>query len=268
MIRQPIALKWRTLLGVLAVAALLLGYTLLSNAQHFANPDDTTIPTWGKLWEGVGKAVEVNARSGERWILVDAKASFTRLFLGLAGGVVLSVLLGIAMGTLSPVEAFFAPPLALLSQVPPTAALAVFFVLVGTDLQMYVAMIMFGILPSLATSVHLAVKEVPEELVYKAYTIGASHAEVVWNIIYPTILPRIIDSVRLQIGPAMVYLIAAEMVCGGEGFGYRIRLQSKLLNMDVVYPYLALLALFGFSANWLLRALQRRLCPWSVNGGM
>ena len=37
-------------------------------------------------------------------------------------------------------------------------------------------------------------------------------------------------------------IVAAEMLVGDVGFGYRIRLQSKLLNMSVVYPYLALLA--------------------------
>ena len=52
------------------------------------------------------------------------------------------------------------------------------------------------------------------------------------------------------------------MVVGDVGFGYRIRLQSKLLNMSVVYPYLALLAAFGFTMNFLLSRLQRRLCPW------
>lgn len=204
----------------------------------------------------------MNRRSGSRWIVDDAAATFGRLARGMAAGVVLAVLLGLAMGCFPVVEALFSPPLALLAQVPPTAALAVFFVLVGTDTNMYVAMIAFGLLPSLATGVHLAVRDVPEELLFKAYTIGASHAEVVWNIIFPIVLPRILDAVRLQIGPAMVYLIAAEMVCGDVGFGYRIRLQSRLLNMNVVYPYLALLALFGFAMNALLRALSRLLCPW------
>ena len=52
------------------------------------------------------------------------------------------------------------------------------------------------------------------------------------------------------------------MVVGDVDFGYRIRLQSKLLNMSVVYPYLALLAGFGFTMNFLLVRLQRKLCPW------
>ncbi len=253
-------------IGASSIVALLGLYTWLSHRQHQENPDDTTIPTWQQLGEGVVHAVEANPRSGERWIVVDSKATATRLFLGLLFGILGAVLLGVHMGSFSAVEAFFVPPLSLLAKVPPTAALAVFFVMVGTDRSMYVAMIAFGILPTLAQSIYLAIKEIPEERIHKALTLGASRAEIVWTVVFPEILPKIIDGIRLQIGPAMVYLIAAEMVVGDVGFGYRIRLQSRLLDMNVVYPYLALLAAFGFGMDVVLRLLQRWLSPWFVKG--
>ena len=74
--------------------------------------------------------------------------------------------------------------------------LAVFFVMVGTDTEMYITMIAFGVLPVLAQSVYLAVRDVPEERLYKAYTLGASHTEVLWNVIARQILPKVIDALR------------------------------------------------------------------------
>ena len=94
--------------------------------------------------------------------------------------------------------------------------------------------------------------------------LGASQFEIVWNVIFWEVLPKVIDAIRLQIGPAMVFLIAAEMVVGDVGFGYRIRLQSRLLHMNVVYPYLLYLAVFGFGIDWALRQLQHKLCRWYV----
>jgi NitT/TauT family transport system permease protein len=255
--------RWQAfLLGLLSILILLGGYTYLSHRQHIKNPDDTTLPSWGKLKEGVATAVEPNKRSGERWLVGDLAATMSRLFLGLFYGVVGAIILGVLMGCFPRIEAFLVPPLSILAKIPPTAALAVFFVLFGTDLQMYVAMIAFGILPTLAQSVYLSVVEVPDELLDKAYTLGASKTELIWNVIVRITLPKMIDGVRLLIGPAMVYLIAAEMVCGDVGFGYRIRLQSRLLNMNVVYPYLAILAIFGFTMDILLRLLQRVCSPW------
>jgi len=254
-------------LGATAIVALISAYTYLSHRQHRINPEDKTIPNWTQLREGLGKIAEVNHRSGDRWLVTDAQATGTRLFLGLGCGIASALLLGMLMGCLAPVEAFFYPPLALLAKLPPTAMLAVFFVLAGTETKMYVAMIAFGVLPTLAQTVFLAVKDVPDESRYKAYTLGASHIEVIWNVVFRMVLPRLIDSIRLQIGPAMVYLIAAEMVVGDVGFGYRIRLQSKLLNMDVVYPYLAILAVFGFTMDSMLFRLQRLASPWYAKEG-
>jgi NitT/TauT family transport system permease protein len=266
MIRKPIRRSTGILLGILAFVLLLVAYSWMSDRQHRKNPDDTTIPSWSQLKKGVVQAWSVHPRSGERWIAVDTKATATRYFLGLSLGVVAALALGMAMGCFSPVEAFLQPVLSLLAQVPPTAALAVFFVLVGTGQNMYVTMIFFGILPALSQTVYLAVKEFPEELQYKSYTLGASHTEVIFSIIFRQVFPKLLDALRLVIGPALVYLIAAEMVVGDVGFGYRIRLQSKLLNMSVVYPYLALLAAFGFGMDSILRWGQRLLCPWYAGG--
>jgi len=266
MIRRPITARTALLLSLSSTLLLLLAYTWLSHRQKQINPSDTTIPTWTQLGEGVQQMVLPNKRNGERWLLDDLKASGGRFVVGLGTGVVVAVLLGMLMGVLPAAEAFFHPPLAFLAQIPPTAALAVFFVLAGTGNLMFTTMIAVGILPALAMSVFLAVKEFPEELQYKAYTLGASHAEVIWNILTRQVQPRLLDAVRLSIGPALVYLIAAEMVVGDVGFGYRIRLQSKLLNMSVVYPYLALLAGFGFLADWSIRRLRQRWCPWADGG--
>nr|AUN37490.1 urea carboxylase-related ABC transporter permease protein [uncultured bacterium] len=262
MIRRPIQRSTAILLGIASLLLLLGSYTWLSYRQHRSNPDDTTIPTWSQIGHGVVQVFEVNKRSQERWVVVDLKATATRYFLGLAAGATAALFIGLAMGCFARVEAFLQPPLSLLAQVPPTAALAVFFVLVGTGQNMYVTMIAFGVLPAMAQTVYLEVKEFPEELLFKTYTLGASRMEVIFSIIFPQVLPRLLDSLRLVIGPALVYLIAAEMVVGDVGFGYRIRLQSKLMNMSVVYPYLALLAGFGFSMDYLLRRIQRKLCPW------
>jgi NitT/TauT family transport system permease protein len=254
-------------LGLLSVVLVLLAYAWLSHTQHALNPNDTTIPSFVQLWDGVKMALEPNARSGERWLVEDAIATANRLAWGLGLGTALAVLLGLHMGVFPAVEALFIVPLSLAAKVPPTAAMAVFFALVGLDNEMYISMIVFGVTPTLAQAIFLSVKEVPMERVHKAHMLGASRFEVVWSIVFREILPKVIDAVRLQIGPAMVFLIAAEMVVGDVGFGYRIRLQSRLLHMNVVYPYLLYLAAFGFCMDWLLRKLQSRLCRWYVEGG-
>jgi NitT/TauT family transport system permease protein len=226
---------------------------------------DRTVPTWGSLLhDGLLRTIQPQGlRKDQYWLYMDTKATLKRLVSGLAVGVALSVVLGILMGSYSWIEAFFVPPLAFLAKVPPTAMLAVFFVLVGTSFKMYVTMLAFGTLPTLAQAIYQsAKKDVPEALIFKAYTLGASHLEMMWNVIYKQILPRLIDAVRLQIGPAMVLLVAAEWMVADEGFGCRLRLFFQRTDMSVVYVYIIILGAIGLAADYLLIGLRRHLCPW------
>jgi len=254
----------RIAISIISIIVMLAGYTWLSHKQHVKNPKDKTIPTWTQLKEGVQKILKPNKRSGERWLVEDSKESAKRLFLGLLWGVVGAIVIGVCMGCFPIFEAAVAPYLAVLAKLPPTAALALFFVMLGTGMGMYVGIIVVGILPILAQSIYLSIKDIPTELINKGVTLGASKAEVIFNIIVKQVLPRILNSIRLQIGPALVYLIAAEYACAHLGFGYRLRLQARLVNMDVVYPYLAILIIFGFVMDWLLKVLQHRMCRWYV----
>ena len=262
MIRSPIQPALRLGLGFLSLAILLGGYTWLSYRQHRINPKDTTIPTWNQMASGISDVIKPHGKRGERWLVIDVKATGWRFVLGMGIGVVGAVILGMLMGCFGALEAFVDPPLSLLAKIPPTAVLAVFFVLIGTDTKMFAAIIAFGVLPTLAMVIHLEVKGFPQELLSKAYTLGARVTDVVWHIIFRHTLPRVIDGIRLMIGPALVFLIAAEVYMSDAGFGYRIRLQSQLLKMNIVYPYLALLAIFGFAADFTLRRLKIWLCPW------
>jgi len=240
---------------------LLVGYTWISHRQHQVNPDDTTIPSWSQLADGAVKFTQLD-RKGKRWLVEDSFATGKRLAAGISLGVVFGFIIGMSMGCVPTLEAFLQPPISLLAKVPQTAALAVYFVFFGTGMEMYVAMIAFGIIPALAVTVYLAIKDIPSAMLDKAYTLGASHFEIAFEVVFKQVLPKFIDAVRLCIGPAIVFLIAAEMVVGDVGFGYRIRLQFKLTNMNVVYPYLVFLAGFGFLLDHILRLLQAKMCPW------
>lgn len=266
MIRTPISRTRKCIIGIISVVILLVMYTILSEVQHKKNATDTTIPNWTQLSQGIKTCCTPHKRSGEIWLWEDAKATFLRLFYGVTVGVLGALFIGLMMGCFAHTEALLMPPLTLLALIPPTAALAVYFVVAGTGMSMYILMISLGIGATLARSVYESVRDVPSELLYKAYTLGASKTEIIFDVILRLILPRFINAVRLHIAPAMIFLIAAEMVVGDVGFGYRIRLQSRLMNMNIVYPYLVALAAFGFVIDWSLRQTQLYLSPWFEQG--
>ena len=286
MIRKPIAKRWHLALGVASFVSLAVLYTILSGRVHAAQPANRTVPTWKQIYEeGVWPAFaprqETLPKAGD-WdpvakqfvwgeetithpplVWVDGVQTLRRLALGLGLAVLVAVPLGVLMGCYSAVESYFLPPLAFLAKIAPTAMLPVFLALLETGIWLYVGIVLVGLLPTLAQTIfHAAKVDVPEELLFKARTLGATQAECIWDVIFKYILPKVMEAVRLQLGPALVYLIAAEVMVGEVGFGCRMRLVAKSLDMSLIFTYLIVLGLFGLVVDRVLIRAQRRLCPW------
>lgn len=280
-VKDPISNKLSVFLGIFGILVLIIGYQYLSYNQHFKNPTDTTLPNLQQLWNGlvISTTPKINSiaeafgeKSDELGALdfvtktplyKDVLSTYSRLVKGLFLGCVLATILGVAMGCYEFIASLFLPPLSLLAKIPGTAMLAVFFVMVGTGEVMFGVMIGFGILPTLTQAIYLSAKhDVHEEEIDKAYTLGASNMEVIYNVVFKQTLPKIIENVRLQIGPAMVCLIAAEMLVGQVGMGYQIRMQQRLLNMNIVYDYLIILGITGLIMDRVMLFFRCKLCPW------
>jgi NitT/TauT family transport system permease protein len=169
------------------------------------------------------------------------------------------------MGAYRWIEAPLSPVVMFLSKIPPTAMMPIYFAVAGTDQKMFTSMVGLGIFFSMAQAVYSAVREnVTDEAINKAYTLGASEMEVIYEVIWKQILPNVIDCVRAQIGPALIFLIAAEWLIGDVGVGYQLRTQSRVLSMNVVFVYLIVLGALGVIAEYSLLWLRRTMCPWFV----
>jgi NitT/TauT family transport system permease protein len=81
--------------------------------------------------------------------------------------------------------------------------------------------------------------------------------------ILPQMWPRLIDAVRLTLGSAWLYLIAAEAIASTEGLGFRIFLVRRYLAMDVILPYVIWITLLAFTMDWALKQLRARVFPWA-----
>ncbi|MDO8599041.1 MAG: ABC transporter permease subunit, partial [bacterium] len=267
-IRQTIPRSRAIVLQVIAVILVIAAYTWWSHERHLVNSTDRMVPSWSQMVEGFDRIIRMDEDDHVRWLVADTQATLTRLGIGLAVAIAASFLLGILMGCFRSVERFCLWWVSALAKIPATSIIAVIFVAVGTGMELYVAIIAFGVVPVLAESVFLLVRDdVADEEIHKAYTLGASHVETIWNVIVPKILPKFMNSVRLQIGPALVYLIAAEYFCAYIGFGYRINKLARQTRMDVVFPYLIALGVLMFIANLAMLKFSERAFRWSRSGG-
>ena len=267
MIHRPISTRSQVLFGIAGVLTLLVVYTGYSWWTQYQDPDAKYCPNWSQIWEqGVVSATTPQGIKGEVYLWSDFTQTFLRLFWALLFSVTVSLILGVAMGCFSAIEAFFLPPLADFSKIPATALLVIFFVLCGLTPKLFLAVVGFGLIPTLTQSFYLAAKEgVPPELLYKARTLGASEAECIWSVILPHIVPAIFEAVRLAVGPALIFLIAAELTFSSEGgVGARLRqlMHKSSEGMPMSIFYVALLGFIGLAIDYSLRRARSWCCPW------
>ena len=86
--------------------------------------------------------------------------------------------------------------------------------------------------------------------------------QIILRIYLPQLLPHLFNSIRLAMGAAWLFLIAAEAIASTDGLGYRIFLVRRYLSMDLILPYVAWITLLAFIIDWLLIKLNQKLFPW------
>jgi NitT/TauT family transport system permease protein len=258
----------RVLLAALPFVAVALAY-LIGSAERLAdNPADKLLPSLGTMAEMVRLlAWEPDRRTGEVILWVDTVASLGRLWAGLAIATVIALVVGLAIGTLPVVRALLAPFVAVVSMVPPLALLPVLFIVLGLGETSKIALIVIGVAPILTRDLSLAVTALPREQIVKAETLSASSWLIALRVVLPQVMPRLIDSLRLQLGPAFLFLIAAEAISSESGLGYRIFLVRRFLSMDIIFPYVVWITLLAVAMDVALRLIRRRLYPWAEPGG-
>ncbi len=251
------------LLALLPFIVIAAVYFFFSQQRLAENPQDKLLPSLAQMAAAVDRlALNPDPQTGEYTLFVDTWASLKRIALGVGIAALVGLLAGLNMGLLSRVRALFSPFVTFVSMVPPLAILPILFISLGVDELSKVALIFLGVFPVIARDLMLTAGQIPREQIVKAITLGASQTAVIYRIVLPQILPRLIDNVRLSLGGAWLFLIAAEAIASTEGLGYRIFLVRRYLAMDTILPYVFWITAIGFSADWLLRQLIIRRFRW------
>jgi NitT/TauT family transport system permease protein len=253
----------RFYLLALPFALVVVAYFAGSGARLAQNPNDKLLPALPSMVQAVKQmALEVDTRTGNRLMASDTRASLGRLGAALAISTAAALAFGIVIGLLPGANALLGPFVSVTSMIPPLALLPILFIVMGLGEDSKVALIVIGTLPGMIRDLAMRVQELPREQIIKAQTLGASSWQIALRVATPQTLPRLIDTLRLQIGPAWLFLIAAEAIASDSGLGYRIFLVRRYLAMDVIIPYVLWITVLAFLMDAGLRLLQRRMFPW------
>ena len=142
------------------------------------------------------------------------------------------------------------------------SVLPILFIAFGIDELSKVMLIVIGVTPTIILDTFNLSKSVPPEQLVKGFTLGASDFDVAYRVVLKQIWPRVLNSIRLNLKPLMLFLFAGEMIASTDGLAYRIALLRRHMGMNIIIPYVLWVALLLFLVDLTMRLLNKKLHPW------
>jgi NitT/TauT family transport system permease protein len=194
----------------------------------------------------------------------DILITIWRVFGGFVLAAAIGIPLGMAMGAYKPVEAFFEPFISFSRYLPASAFIPLLILWAGTGEAQKLLVIFVGSFFQIVLMVAIAVGNTRRDLVEAAYTLGASDRAIVTRVLMPASAPEIAEISRLVLGWAWTYVIVAELIGASSGIGHMIMDSQALLNTGQIIFGIVVIGVIGLISDFLFKALNRRLFPWSL----
>jgi ABC-type nitrate/sulfonate/bicarbonate transport system, permease component len=190
-------------LAAVPFAVAVAAYVIASEMRLAENPSDRLLPSLGTIRDTALRLfTEGDRRTGRILLWHDTAASLMRLGIGVGISALIGLVTGLLIGLLPHMRAGLGTFVAVVSMIPPLAVLPILFIIFGLGEVSKVVLIVIGITPFLIRDMSLRVVDIPHELLVKAQTLGASSLVIGLRVALPQVMPRLIQAVRLSLGPA------------------------------------------------------------------
>lgn len=196
----------------------------------------------------------------------DLYISCYRIFMGFLYAAIIGVPIGILVGCFDSIEAYIQPITEFIRYLPVPAFIPLIMIWVGIDEGAKIAVIFLGTLFQLIPMVADDVRSVPEDYINAAYTLGAKRFTVLYKVLIPAMLPRLMDTLRMIMGWAWTYLVVAELVAANSGLGYTILKAQRYLKTPAIFSGILVIGLLGLIIDRTFSWSKKRLFPWSEGG--
>jgi len=223
----------------------------------FGNVDPRFLPSPARVLEAFARLWST------RELLKDTVASLWRVGVGFLLALVLSIPVGVLMGSFATIRALLEPLFGLVRYMPAPAFIPLLILYLGIGEEPKITLIFIGVFFFNSLMVMDTVKFVPKDLIEATYTLGGNRLQTLVQVIFPHVLPGIIDACRINLAAAWQLVIVSELIAATEGLGRRISVAGRFLRTDEIFVGLIVIGVIGLSFDLLFQYLLRISCNWA-----
>jgi len=253
--RRRIAL-WRGLAGL---AGLVIVLEIISRAgivnRAFLPPFSTVVVEAVQLW-------------GDPVFRADVGSTLLTYLLGMLIAAAIAVPLGILFGLFAPVYRAASALVELMRPIPPVALVPLVLLVLGSGLEMKLAIAVFAAVWPIMFNTLYGVHDVDPYAKEMARSFGVSAFGVIRRVVIPSAAPFVMTGVRIASSISLIVVITVELIAGGaQGLGAFISRERAYGDAEA---YLAVLAatvtagILGLLINLAIGAVERRFFGWDA----
>ena len=247
----------KPLYTVLTIASIAVPLLLWWGVTTFGNIDPKFLPSPAKVMEAFGRLWST------RELLKDTVASLWRVGVGFLLAAILSIPVGVLMGSFPSIRAMLEPLFGLMRYMPAPAFIPLLILYLGIGEGPKVTLIFIGVFFFNSLMVMDTVKFVPKDLIEATYMLGGNRWEALTQVILPHVLPGILDACRINLAAAWQLVIVSELIAATEGLGRRISVAGRFLKTDEIFVGLIVIGVIGLAFDLLFQYVLQVTCKWA-----
>lgn len=168
-------------------------------------------------------------------LLEASKVSFMRITTATFICVAISLPVGLLVHQYKVVDNFISPLVGTMRYWPVTAFIPLLIMWFGIDENMKIMFLFLAMIFYFLPSVILCIKEVNQDFIDTALTMGMKNIQLMFRVLLPAALPSICQLFLLMYGIGWTYVIIAEVVNANSGLGHIMNLAAARGRTDLIF---------------------------------
>jgi NitT/TauT family transport system permease protein len=156
----------------------------------------------------------------------------------------------------------FKPMLFYVFSIPKSIFLPMFILVFGIGFQQKVAYAAFTTAFVVLMSATAAVESVRSDHIMVARSYGATRAQILWRVYVPSMLPILLEALRISMIFNFTGVMIAEMYASRTGIGHLIANWGENFQMPQLFAGVIVLSTVAILFNEAVRALEARCSTW------
>ena len=194
----------------------------------------------------------------DQGFLEDIWISVARVWGAFLMSAIMAIPIGIWMSSYRIVGMLIEPIVDFIRYLPVPAMVPLLIIWFGIGESSKIAVLWMGTFFQLVLLIADDTKRVPKEFIETGFTVGARPRQITWDIVFRSMLPNIVDNLRITLGWCWTYIIIAEIVASNAGIGHAIWSARRFVKTPEVMAGILTVGVIGLLTDQVIRYAHRR----------